>query len=704
MNRAESRKRARALVEQMTVEELTTQLLYNSAPIERLGIPAYNWWNEALHGVARAGMATVFPQSIGLAAAFDREMLNAVGSTVAEEGRAKYNAWSKNGDRDIYKGLAFWSPNVNIFRDPRWGRGQETYGEDPYLTSQLGLAFVNGVQEQDENGYYKAAACAKHYAVHSGPESLRHEFDAVVSKQDLYETYLPAFECLAKAGVIGFMGAYNRVFGYPAAGSDLLINKILRGDWGWDGYFTSDCWAINDFHLHHHVTDTAAESAAMALNTGCDLNCGNAYLHLMEAYNDGLITRETLEKSVIRLLAFRFELGLFDGTPWDDIPFDAVDCEAHRALNLSAAEKTMVLLKNNGLLPLDPEKVKTIAVVGPNADSILALEGNYNGKAAEYVTILEGIREAFPKSRIFVSEGSHLYREKVEHLAYADDRLVEAKVMAELADVTFVVVGLNCFLEGEEGDASNAFAGGDKLSLLLPEPQRKLIDTVLAVGKPTVVACMTGSAMDLGSANEKADAIIHTWYPGALGGRAFGRLVTGQAEFSAKLPVTFYHEGSDLPDFCDYSMDNRTYKFYRGEPLYPFGFGLTYGKYAFSDLRLSKTAVKAGETITATVTVKNVGERDGEEVAEFYIRDLEASTRVPRHKLCGFARVKLAAGEACDVTVEIGPDAMALIDEEGQKVIEPGAFELYAGPCQPDAISEKLSGTACAKASFAVEA
>ena len=702
MNRAESRERAAALVKQMTVEELTTQLLYNSAPIERLGIPAYNWWNEALHGVARAGMATVFPQSIGLAAAFDRDMLQDIGSTIAEEGRAKYNAWSKNGDRDIYKGLSFWSPNVNIFRDPRWGRGQETYGEDPYLTSQLGLAFVEGVQERDENGYLKAAACAKHYAVHSGPEAIRHEFDAVVSKQDLYETYLPAFECLAKAGVIGFMGAYNRVFGYPAAGSDLLINKILRGDWGWDGYFTSDCWAINDFHLHHHVTDTAAESAAMALNTGCDLNCGNAYLHLMEAYNDGLITRETLEKSVTRLLAFRFELGLFDETPWDKIGFEAVDCEKHRALNLSAAEKTMVLLKNNGLLPLDPEKIKTIAVVGPNADSILALEGNYNGKAAEYVTILEGIREAFPKSRIFVSEGSHLYREKVEHLAYADDRLVEAKVMAELADVTFVVVGLNCFLEGEEGDASNAFAGGDKLSLLLPEPQRKLIDTVLAVGKPTVVACMTGSAMDLGTANEKADAIIHCWYPGALGGRAFGRLVTGQAEFSAKLPVTFYYEGSDLPEFTDYSMENRTYKFFKGEPLYPFGFGLTYGKFCFSDLRLSRDAVKAGETIQATVRVQNAGDRDGQEVVEFYIRDLEASTRVPRHKLCGFARVCLKAGESTDVTVDIGPDAMALIDENGEKVIEPGAFCLFAGGSQPDERSEKLTGTPCVSAGFCV--
>ena len=704
MNKAEARKRARKIVEQMTVEEMTTQLLYHSAPIERLGIPAYNWWNEALHGVARAGMATVFPQSIGLAAAFDKEMMHDVGAVIAEEGRAKYNAWSKNEDRDIYKGLAFWSPNVNIFRDPRWGRGQETYGEDPYLTSQLGLQFVNAIQEKDENGYYKVAACAKHYAVHSGPESVRHEFDAVVSKQDLYETYLPAFECLAKAGVLGFMGAYNRVYGYPAAGSKLLIQDILRGDWGWDGYFTSDCWAINDFHLHHHVTDTAAESAAMALNTGCDLNCGNAYLHLMTAYNDGLITRETLAQSVTRLLAIRIELGLFDGTPWDKIPFEVVDCEKHREVNLSAAEKTMVLLKNNGILPLDPAKIKTIAVVGPNADSILALEGNYNGKAAEYVTILEGIREAFPDARIYVSEGCHLYREKVEHLAQADDRLVEAKVMAELADVTFVVVGLNCFLEGEEGDASNVFAGGDKLSLLLPESQRKLIDTVLAVGKPTVVACMTGSAMDLDTANEKADAIIQCWYPGALGGRAFGRLVTGKANFSAKLPVTFYRESNKLPDFTDYSMDNRTYKFFREDPLYPFGYGLSYAKFTFSGLTLDRDSVKAGETIKATVTVKNVSDRAGDEVAEFYIRDLEASTRVPRHKLCAFERVSLGAGESTTVTVDITPDAMALIDEDGCKVIEPGKFMLSAGATQPDAFSEKLAGAACQRVEFSVEA
>ena len=703
MNREESRARARALVEQMTVEELTTQLLYNSAPIERLGIPAYNWWSEALHGVARAGMATVFPQSIGLAAAFDKDMMKDIGTAIAEEGRAKYNAYSKNEDRDIYKGLAFWSPNVNIFRDPRWGRGQETYGEDPFLTAELGLKFVEGVQEQDENGYYKAAACAKHYAVHSGPEALRHEFDAVCSKQDLYETYLPAFECLAKAGVIGFMGAYNRVFGYPAAGSEFLTKEILRGEWGWDGYYTSDCWAINDFHLHHHVTDTAAESAAMALNTGCDLNCGNAYLHLMTAYNDGLITRETLELSVTRLLAIRFELGLFDETPWDKIGFESVDCPEHQKLNLAAAEKTMVLLKNNGLLPLDPEKVKTVAVMGPNADSILALEGNYNGKAAEYVTILEGIREAFPNARLFYSEGSHLYQSRVEHLAYDDDRLMEAKVMAEMADVTFVVVGMNCFLEGEEGDASNSAAGGDKRNLLLPDPQRKLLDTVLKVGKPTVVACMTGSAMDLEIANEKADAIIHCWYPGALGGRAFGRLVTGKANFSAKLPVTFYHNESEMPDFCDYSMDGRTYKFIKDEPLYPFGYGLTYGKFAFSDLTLDKTAVAAGETITATVKVQNVGEIAGDEVAQFYIRDLEATTRVPHHKLCAFQRVSLQPGESATVTVEITPDAMALIDEEGRKVIEAGAFELYAGATQPDCYSQKLYGAECAKAAFEVK-
>lgn len=702
MNRQEARKRAASIVEQMTVEEMTTQLLFNSPPIERLGIPAYNWWNEGLHGVARAGLATVFPQAIGLAAAFDEELLSEVGSTIAEEGRAKYNEWTKNGLRNIYQGLTFWSPNVNIFRDPHWGRGQETYGEDPFLTSTLGRAFVEALQEKDENGYYKAAGCAKHYAVHSGPEELRHEFDAVVSKQDLFETYLPAFECLVGAGVLGVMPCYNRVFGMPAAGSTYLLQDILHDKWGYDGYITSDCWAVNDFHLHHHVTDTPAESAAMALNAGTHLNCGTAYLHLMTAYNDGLITRETLANAVTVLLAIRIELGLFDKTRWDEIPYEVVDCPEHQALNMRAAEESMVLLKNDGLLPLDPAKIKTIAVVGPNADSQLALEGNYNGRANEYVTILEGVREAFPDARIFSVEGSAYVTPK-RRGDFQEFRAIEAKIVAERADLVIAAMGLNCYIEGEEGDQGNAFSGGDKNSLYLPEPQRELLETLCALGKPLIVACLAGSAIDLGVANDKANAIVHCWYPGAFGGRAFARLITGKANFSGKLPVTFYKETSNIPAFVDYAMDNRTYKFFKEDPLYPFGYGLSYTKFAYSDFALDKTEISAGDIVKASATVSNTGSVDGEEVVEVYIRDLEASTRVPRHKLCAFARVKLAAGESKRVEFEIGRSAMELIDENGEKVLEPGAFELYVGGGQPDAYTEKLTGAACVGGKFEVK-
>ena len=694
MNKQEARQRAKALVDQMTVEEMTTQLLFNSAPIERLGIPAYNWWNEGLHGVARAGLATVFPQAIGLAAAFDEELMHEVGSTIATEGRAKYNEWTKNGLRNIYQGLTFWSPNINIFRDPHWGRGQETYGEDPFLTATLGRDFVESLQEKDENGYYKAAGCAKHFAVHSGPESLRHEFDAVVSKQDLFETYLPAFECLVKAGVLGVMPCYNRVLGMPAAGSTYLLQDILHDKWGFEGYVTSDCWAINDFHLHHHVTDTVAESAAMALNAGTHLNCGNAYLHLMTAYNDGLITKEKLAESVTVLLSIRFELGLFDKTSWDEIPYSVVDCEAHQALNERAAEESIVLLKNDGILPVDPSKVKTIAVIGPNSDSQMSLEGNYNGRASEYVTILEGVREAFPDAHVYSVEGSPYVTQNARG-DFQEFRVVEGKIVAEKVDLVIAAVGLNCLLEGEEGDQSNAFSGGDKNSLYLPEPQMKLLETLCGLGKPLIVVSLVGSSIDLGVANEKANAIVHAWYPGAFGGRAFGRLITGKANFSGKLPVTFYKETNNIPAFTDYAMDNRTYKFFKEDPLYPFGYGLSYTKFAYSDFAAEKAEIAAGETVKVCAKVKNVGAVDGEEVVEVYIRDLEASTRVPRHKLCAFGRVKLAAGEEKTVCFELGAAAFQLIDENGDKVIEPGAFEIFIGGGQPDALTEKLTGTAC---------
>ncbi|WP_395028684.1 glycoside hydrolase family 3 protein, partial [Robinsoniella sp.] len=407
-NREEARKKAKELVAQMTLEEKASQLKYDAPPINRLGVPAYNWWNEALHGVARAGTATSFPQAIGMAAMFDDEMMKKIADTIATEGRAKYNAYSRKGDRDIYKGLTFWSPNVNIFRDPRWGRGHETYGEDPYLTSRLGVAFVEGLQGDKE--VMKTAACAKHYAVHSGPEALRHEFNAVASKKDMGETYLPAFEALVKeAEVESVMGAYNRTNGEPCCGSNTLIRDILRDQWGFQGHFVSDCWAIKDFHENHRITQDAKESAAMALKAGCDVNCGNTYLHILKAYQAGLVTEEDITQAAERLFTTRFLLGLFDGSEYDDIPYEVVECKEHIQLARDAARKSAVLLKNNGVLPLKKSEINTIGVIGPNADSRVALIGNYHGTASRYITVLEGIQdEAGDDIRVLYSEGSGL--------------------------------------------------------------------------------------------------------------------------------------------------------------------------------------------------------------------------------------------------------------------------------------------------------
>lgn len=483
--RAEARKKAKELVSKMTLMEKAAQLRYDAAPVSRLGVPTYNYWNEALHGVARAGVATMFPQAIGMAAAFDEDAMERVGDIIATEGRAKYNEYSKHDDRDIYKGLTFWSPNVNIFRDPRWGRGHETYGEDPYLTSRLGVRFVEGIQ--GGGPVMKAAACAKHYAVHSGPEAIRHEFDAEVSMKDMWETYLPAFEALVKeADVEAVMGAYNRTNGEPCCGHKYLMEEVLRGKWEFDGHYTSDCWAIKDFHENHQVTKNARESAALALKCGCDVNCGNTYLHLLGAVEDGLITEEDITVAAERLLTSRFLMGLFDGSEYDDIPYEAVECREHLEEALNMARKGSVLLKNDGVLPLDKSKLKTIGVVGPNADSRAALIGNYHGTASRYITVLEGIQdEVGDDVRVLFSEGCHLEKDRVENLAWSQDRISEAVITAEHSDVVIICVGLDETLEGEEGDAGNSDASGDKKDLHLPKVQEELIEKVTAVGKPT---------------------------------------------------------------------------------------------------------------------------------------------------------------------------------------------------------------------------
>ena len=485
--------RAIALTDAMTVEEQASQLRYDAPAVKRLGIPAYNWWNEGLHGLARSGIATMFPQAIGLAAMFDTELTQKVADITAEEARAKYNAYTKYDDRDIYKGLTFWAPNINIFRDPRWGRGHETYGEDPYLTAENGKAFVNGLQGEGKT--MKAAACAKHYAVHSGPEAVRHEFNAEVSKKDIEETYLPAFEALIReAHVEGVMGAYNRVNSEAACASSFLMSKL--NEWGFDGYFVSDCWAIRDFHEHHGLTANPVESAALAIKSGCDVNCGCTYAYLLAALNEGLITEEHIRNACIHLMRTRIRLGMFDDkTEYDDIPYTVVACREHKAVSLKCAEKSMVLLKNNGILPLDESRLHTIAVIGPNSDSRIALEGNYNGTADKYVTFLDGIRERF-EGRVIYAEGCHLYKDKVSALAQSGDRYAEALAAADCADLVVLCVGLDSTIEGEEGDTGNEFSSGDKNDIRLPEYQRILVDKIMQTGKPVVVVCAAGSSVN----------------------------------------------------------------------------------------------------------------------------------------------------------------------------------------------------------------
>ncbi len=668
-------KKAKELVSQMTAEEKCSQLKYDSPAIERLGIPAYNWWNEGLHGVARAGTATMFPQAIGMAAAFDTEMMHRIGTAISLEARAKYNYASAEGDRDIYKGLTLWSPNVNIFRDPRWGRGHETYGEDPYLAAELGVNFVKGIQGDGE--HLRAAACAKHFAVHSGPEALRHEFNAEVNQKDLAETYLYAFEKLVKSGVAGVMGAYNRVNGEPACANKKLMKK-LYGEWEFGGYFVSDCWAISDFHTHHMVTGTAAESAAMAVKAGCDINCGNTYIHLMAALEQGLIEEADIDRAVEKAMEIRLRLGMLEETEYDNIPFDVIDCPEHNALSLEAAEKSMVLLKNRAFLPLDKHRIKSIAVIGPNADSRAALYGNYQGTASRYVTFLEGIEDAFG-GRVYYAEGCHIFKDRVEGLALPADRISEAVAAAKNADVSVLCLGLDASLEGEEGDAGNAYASGDKTDLRLPEPQRLLLKSVLDVGKPVVVVLAAGSSLNI--EDDRPAALIQAWYPGSKGGKALAEILFGEVSPSGKLPVTFYESAEALPDFCDYSMAQRTYKNVKGNVLYPFGFGLTY-----SSMYVKSARYEGGEVVC---TAENIGDTDTGEVLEVYSRSMSAFA--PKNPaLCGFARIFLKAGESAEFHVKLSEDAFTDVDDNGVRGVHSEEYLLYVGFSQPDEKSEAL--------------
>jgi beta-glucosidase len=818
--------RVNDLVNRMTLEEKTKQMLYNAPAIERLGIPAYNWWNEALHGVARAGKATVFPQAIGLAATWDTNLMRRVATTIGDEARAKHHDAVRKGRRGIYEGLTFWSPNINIFRDPRWGRGMETYGEDPYLAGKLAVEFVKGLQGDDPK-YFKTIATPKHFAVHSGPEPERHVFDAVVNERDLRETYLPQFrDAVIEGHAQSVMCAYNRFRGTPCCGNNELLQTILRDEWKFDGYVVSDCWAIMDFYNFQKVAASVPEAAAMALKAGTDLNCGVAYDSLAEAVRLGLVSEELVNQGVKRLFRARFQLGMFDppeNVPYANIPYDVNDSQGHRALALEAAQKSIVLLKNERqILPLKKE-IKTIAVIGPNADDVEVLLGNYNGIPSEPVTPLQGIKkkvsdsttivyargcdvaegmpsfELVPSSVLFTGEGDarmnglkgeyfneqkfdgepsttkidtlidfnwwenspadgvradsfsvrwsgvlvppvsgmyslgvnvfgavklllddsllveysdrHVvstqwkdiqlegkkeYRIKIEYSdrrADASVRLIwsksnlqlrqEALAAAQSSDVVVFVAGLSPRLEGEEMPVRiPGFSGGDRENIALPRIQEELLQQLNALGKPIVLVLLNGSALAVNWAAYNIPAIVEAWYPGQAAGAAIADVLFGDYNPSGRLPVTFYKSADQLPSFNDYNMEGRTYKYFSGEPLFPFGYGLSYTNFHYSNL-LFFHSILTGESLKVSVNVTNTGRIAGEEVVQLYVTDEDASVPVAIRSLKGFQRVVLQAGETKTVSFLLTPLQFSLIDAENKKIVEPGMFTISVGGEQP---------------------
>ncbi len=820
------------LVDQMTLQEKTGQLLYTAPAIERLQVPEYNWWNESLHGVARAGYATVFPQSITIAASWDSELMHKVATAISDEARAKHHEFVRRGKRGMYQGLTFWSPNINIFRDPRWGRGHETYGEDPYLTGVLGGEFVKGLQGNDPK-YLKVVATAKHYAVHSGPEPLRHEFNAKVSERDLRETYLPAFRALVKdAGAYSVMGAYNQFRDYPCCASPELFD-ILRNEWGFKGYVVSDCWAISDFYTFQDFSDDAAEASAAAVKAGTDLNCGVAYGKLPEAVERGLITEDEIDVAVKRLFLARFKLGMFDqekDVAYAQIPFEVNTSDENKRLALEAAQKSIVLLKNeNQTLPLSKD-IKTLAVIGPNADNWEALVGNYNGIAKNPVTVLKGLQNKLTDVDILYAEGSHLaegvsnlhaipgkYLEtedgepgltgayfanaklegkpaytrvdknidfywesgspspqlpdddfsirwtgylvppvsgtykigcwgmpgldiwldgdkilshNTEHHAFHHEKAVELEAgkrykliyeyrnwfgdgdvrllwsmpndnmqnqaveIVEKADAVILVLGLSQRLEGEEMPIKvDGFEGGDRTHLKLPQTQRDLMKAVAAAGKPVVLVLMNGSALAVNWADENCDAILTAGYPGQEGGNAVADVLFGDYNPAGRLPVTYYKSVEQLPPFEEYDMKGRTYKYFEGEPLYPFGYGLSYTTFSYSDLEVPKTA-KNGSTVKIRTSVKNTGSVSGEEVVQLYLKDEIASTPRPLYQLEGFQRIYLEAGESKTVEFELQPRQFSIIGSDEKRVIESGDFTIFVGGGQPhDKSSNTISAS-----------
>ena len=688
--------RAAETIKQMTLEEKVSQLVYKSAAIERLGIPAYHWWNECLHGVARCGTATVFPQAIGLAAMFDAEFLKRVAEAISDEIRGKYNAYQSIGDNSIYKGITEYAPNINIFRDPRWGRGQETYGEDPFLTAELGIAFIQGIQGEDEK-YRKADANVKHYVVHSGPDELRHEIDVKIDvkidEKQFRETYLYAFaRCIREADVACVMGAYNRVNGAPCSGSTYLLKDILRDELGFKGYVVSDSFAIDDFHLHHKITATPVESAAMAFNHGCDQNGGTTFLFLTEAVEQGLVKEEDIDISVQRLLEERIRLGMFDSAeavPFNKISDDVVDCAEFRRLAKEAAEKSAVLLKNKEkILPLE-NKYKTIAVIGPNADSRDVLLGNYSGTPSKYTTLLRGMQEEAEKRGVDIiyAEGCDLYKKEYRTLCETD-LIPEAVLAARRSDISVLCLGLSPVLEGEEGEEGAVQC--DREHLGLPGRQAELVRAVAGEGKPVILVLCNGSPLSIPKEEALADAVLEVWYPGEEGGSAVADILFGNYNPSGRLPVTVVKSAEDLPPFESYDMKGRTYRFSEKEPMYPFGYGLSYTEFSYRPVDIPQK-ISVGQDIYFETVVKNTGMRSGETVVQVYIHDKEASVEVPKRQLVFFKRVMLESGEEKSVPICIRARDLAVIRQNGTCVLEPGVFDVYIGGSQPDEVSRRLT-------------
>jgi beta-glucosidase len=839
-------RRVNDLVSRMTLEEKVSQMLNKSPAIERLGVPAYDWWNEALHGVAYSGTATVFPQSIGLGATWNPDLIYNVANVISDEARAKYNDAIKHDNRKRFYGLTFWSPNINIFRDPRWGRGQETYGEDPFLTSRLGVAFVKGMQGNDPR-YLKTISTPKHYAVHSGPESERHIFDARVMERDMLETYLPAFRATVVEGKAGsIMCAYNSVNGEPVCANKRMLQEILRDQWGFNGYVVSDCDAVADIYKNHKFTKTEEEGVAVAVKAGTDLTCGNEYKALIPAVKQGLISEAEIDKAVKRLFEARFRLGMFDPpemVPYSRIPFEVNDSPAHRALSLSAAQESIVLLKNEkNILPLKKD-VKSIAVIGPNADYLEALLGNYNGVPSKWTTPLEGIKQKVsattkvlyalgttltgealvpvPSSalltpdntgahglkgeyfnnkdlqgepvatrvdeqlnfnwftnapvpqlptdnfsvrwtgmfvppvsgtyqlgaraddgvRIYLDdkllvedwrdrgaktvtkpvelEGGRKYKIRIEYydryhigemrLVWSPPRLAEslraeALQKAGESDVVVMALGLSPSLEGEEMDVkTEGFSGGDRTSLDLPKAQEELLKAVQATGKPVVLVLLSGSNLAVNWARDNVPAIVQAWYPGEEGGRAIADVLFGDYNPAGRLPVTFYKSVDQLPPFNDYNMQGKTYRYFKGEPLYPFGYGLSYTKFKYGNLKLSAKRVKPGENVQISVDVQNIGDRGGDEVVQLYLTDVAASVPVPIRSLRGIQRIKLKPGEKRRIAFTLAPRDLSLIDNNGKRVVEPGEFSISVGGKQPGfAGSADATGTGIVLGSFVI--